>query len=426
MKPMPSAGDLELADGAGTIARRIRAREVTATAVIEDHLARLESVRETIGGVAWSDAGAVLEAAHAADRALTNEPSTIGPLHGVPITVKDWIDVAGFPCAGEGARHRDRRPQADATAVARLRAAGAIVIAKTAAGDRNELYGVTRNPHDHTRSPGASSSGEAALVAAAAAPLGIGSDSGGSVRLPAAWCGVAGLKPTAGRVPNAGHFPRIGALRDGRTQIGPLARREDDLALALDVIAGSDGLDPGVVDVPLGSADDIALPQLRVAWFTNDGPGQPSGAVADQVGLAVEALARAGATIVEGAVPAHLAEAFDITLRYWRRRELSGAEADDLLWDWDRFRRRQLVFAETVDLVVCPATPDVAARNSPEALDYVFTMPASLTGAPAATVPTGFDGSLPLAVQLVGGRWADATVLAAARAIEGAVTRAPQ
>ena len=100
----------------------------------------------------------------------------------------------------------------------------AIVTAKTAAGDSNEIYGATRNPHDLTRSPGASSSGEAALVAAGVSLLGIGSDSGGSIRLPAAWCGVAGLKPTAGRVPNTGHFPRIGALHDGRTQIGPFRR----------------------------------------------------------------------------------------------------------------------------------------------------------------------------------------------------------
>src|SRR5205085_3837020 len=155
-------------------------------------------------------------------------------------------------------------PRDDATVVARLRAAGAIVIAKTAAGDRNEVYGVTRNPHDPTRSPGATSSGEAALVAGGASPLGIGSDSGGSIRLPAAWCGVAGLKPTAGRVPNSGHFPRIGAVHDGRTQIGPMARHVDDLALALDVIAGFDGLDPGVVDIPLGSLADVALSRLRV------------------------------------------------------------------------------------------------------------------------------------------------------------------
>src|SRR5205814_2153619 len=209
---------------------------------------------------------------------------------------------------------------------------GAIVGATTAAGDHNELYGVTRNPYDHAGSPGASSSGEAALVAAAASPLGIGSDSGGSIRLPAAWCGITGLKPTAGRVPNTGHFPRVGALHDGRTQIGPLARRVDDVALALAVIAGCDGFDPGLVGVPLGSPVDIDVSRLRIASFTHDGPGQPTAAIAREVEHAVEALVNAGATIVEHGVPPHLAEAFDITLRYWRRRELSGPDADDLLW----------------------------------------------------------------------------------------------
>src|SRR6187200_2724115 len=250
---MPASFGIAPADSATAIARRIRTRATTAAEVVEEHLVRIASARGSIGGVAWSDDDAVLEAARAADRALPENASLIGPLHGVPITVKDWIDVAGFPCAGESARHRDRRPKADATVVARLRAAGAIVMAKTAAGDRSELYGATRNPYDPTRSPGASSSGEGALVGKGASPLGIGSDSGGSIRLPAAWCGVAGLKPTAGRVPNTGHFPRIGALHDGRTQIGPLARCVDDLALALEVIAGPDGFDPGVVDMPLGS-----------------------------------------------------------------------------------------------------------------------------------------------------------------------------
>jgi amidase len=422
---MPGSFDRALPDGAGEIARRIRARDTTARAVMEDHLARLEAAQASVGGVAWPDPDAALDAARAADTTLAAGSSAIGPLHGVPITVKDWIDVAGFPCAGESARHRDRRPQDDATVAARLRAAGAIVMAKTAAGDRNEMYGATRNPFDHTRSPGASSSGEGALVATGASPLGIGSDSGGSIRLPAAWCGIAGLKPTAGRVPNTGHFPRIGALHDGRTQIGPLARRVGDLVLALEIIAGPDDLDAGVVDMPLGSVRDVDVSRLRVAWFTEDDPGRPSPAVTHQVERAVGALASAGATIVDDAVPPQLAEALDLTVRYWRRRDLSGPEADDLLWDWDRFRRRQLAFASTIDLVVCPAGPDVASRESPVAADYVFLMPASLTGAPAATVPTGFDGALPLAVQVIGRKWADMTVLAAASVIEAAMASEP-
>ena len=411
---------LPRAAGAAAIARRIRTRDVTAVSVVEEHLERLSTARAAIGGVAWTDDDAVLDAARAADRMLADNAAAIGPLHGVPITVKDWIDAAGFRCAGEGSQHRDRRPTQDATVVARLRAAGAIVIAKTAAGDRSEVYGDTRNPHDEQRSPGASSSGEGALVGADASPLGIGSDSGGSIRLPAAWCGIAGLKPTAGRVPNTGHFPRIGALHDGRTQIGPLARFVEDLELALAVIAGSDGIDPGVVDVPLGSVDEIDVSRLRIASFTHDGPGQPSDAVAREVERAVSVLTSAGAVIADTAVPPHLEAAFDITQRYWGRRELSGPEADDLLWDWDRFRRRQLVFSSTVDVVVCPVTSDVASPVSPERADYVFMLPASLTGAPAVAVPTAFDGSLPIGIQLVGRKWEDTTLLAAARVIERA------
>ena len=163
------------------------------------------------------------------------------------------------------------------------------------------------------------------------------------------------------------------------------------------------------------------MSRLRIASFTHDGPGQPTATITREVERAVDALANAGATIVDTDVPPHLAGAYDITLRYWRRRELSGPEADDLLWDWDRFRRRQLVFASTVDVVVGPVTSDVASPNSPQPSDYVFMLPASLTGAPAATVPTAFDGPLPIAIQLVGRKWEDATVLAAARVVEQAV-----
>src|SRR5262245_41094082 len=158
------------------------------------------------------------------------------------------------------------------------------------------------------------------------------------------------------------------------------------------VIAGFDGIDPGVGPVPLGSVADVAVASLRVAWFTHDDPGHPSDAVAEHVELAVRALADAGATVVADAVPAHLAEALDITKRYWDRRQLRGPEADDLLWDWDRFRGRQLEFAQTVDIVVSPVTLDVASLAP--AQDFkrvgdVYTLPASLTGAPAATIPTG-------------------------------------
>ena len=283
--------------------------------------------------------------AGAADVVVARGDVVLGPLHGVPVTVKDWIDVEGFPCARARAfpivtGAPSGRDSGEATA-----RRGCDRDREDRRRDDNEMYGGTHNPHDHRAARAGAAAARrrssprvhrrsvsAATAAAASAGRRRGAASRGSSRRRAA-------------VPNIGHFPRIGALHDGRTQIGPLARNIDDLALALGVIAGFDGIDPGVVAVPLGSAADVVVASLRVAWFTHDDPGHPSDAVAEHVELAVRALADAGATVVDDAVPAHLAEALDITLRYWGRRQLSGTEADDLLWDWDRFRRRQLVFA---------------------------------------------------------------------------------
>ncbi|MGP4097641.1 amidase family protein [Nonomuraea sp. KM90] len=251
------------------LVHRHKTGETTVTETVRDVLERLEGLHARIGAVAAIDPGRSLTEAARADRRLRAGAGRL--LEGVPITVKDWIDVAGWPVTGATGTSRGnpgRRPAADATAVARLREAGAIVVAISAAMADNAVYGPTRNPLDPSRAPGGSSSGTAALVAAGAVPLGLGSDSGGSVRLPAAWCGIAGLKPTFGRVPLTGHFPRCGALEDGRTAIGPLATCVRDLALALAVIAGPDGLDAGVAPVPLGDPDTVSLAGLRVGVMT--------------------------------------------------------------------------------------------------------------------------------------------------------------
>jgi amidase len=257
----------------------------------------------------------------------------------------------------------------------------------------NALHGATRNPHGLGRAPGGSSSGAAALVAAAAPPLALGSDSGGSIRLPAAWCGVAGLKPTFGRVPLTGHFPRCGALEDGRTVIGPLASAVADLGLVLRVTAGPDGLDAGVVPVPLGDPAAVDVRTLRVAVM--------SGGVERTVEAAVTALRVAGATVVEQPVP-------DVTV--------VGAR---LRWDWDRFRRRMLLATGRLDVIVTPAVTEPAPpwRESIDT-DYLWTLPWSLTGAPAVVVPAGSRDGLPLSVQVVGRPWEDHVALAAAQMIE--------
>ncbi|HSR24679.1 MAG TPA: amidase, partial [Candidatus Eisenbacteria bacterium] len=310
--------------------------------------------------------------------------------------------------AGDG----HRRPAADATAVARLRAAGGVVLAITRAGADSPAHGPTRNPRDPTRAPGGSSTGAAALVAAGASPLALGSDSGGSIRLPAAWCGVAGLKPTFGRVPLTGHFPRCGSLEDGRTVIGPLAATVDDLAAVLQLIAGPDGLDAGVAPVPLGDPARVDPAALRASFMGGD-----------PTGPALAALAAAGATIVEEPLADVRDEALELTRRYWRRSQLSGRENVALLWDWDRFRRRMLAATAGIDVLVTPAAEQPAPRwRESIDTDYRWMLPWSLTGAPAVVVPVASREGLPVAVQVVGRPWEDHVALAAARCIEAAAT----
>ena len=243
---------------AGELLAAVRTGELSVEEVVVARLARLHDLDDVTAAIAAFEDHRALADARALDRTRA-EGRPLGPLHGLPVTVKDWIDVEGFPCAGEGGRAIGRRPSVDATVVARLRAAGAVVVAKTRSWDDGAPGGAVLHPLDASRTPGGSSSGEAVAVAAGASLLGIGSDSGGSIRLPAAWCGVLGFKPTAGRVPTTGHFPRVGALSDGRTQIGPLAPDLDTIERVLPMIAGPDGHDAGVAPVPLGAADEAGL-----------------------------------------------------------------------------------------------------------------------------------------------------------------------
>jgi amidase len=375
-------------------------------------LARLDAV-EDLGAVVARDDITALVAANELDAS----PSP-GALPGRPITIKDWIDVAGLPCEGESPEPTGRRPTRDATAVARLRAAGAIVVAKSQPQAHHPQHGQCHNPVDHARSPGGSSSGEAALIGAGASTLGLGSDSGGSIRLPAAWCGVFGFKPSYGLVPATGHYPRVWGRHDGRSVIGPLTRRVDDLVTVIGLIAGPDGVDPDCVPVPRGDPDAVESSGLRVAVVDEQGSWRPAASTSAAVARAVSALERRGAVVAPSdALPTHLDEAYDITDRYWRRRSLTGSEVDQQLRDWDRLSGRLTRAAASFDLVVGPVVRDVAPIARPMVgEDFGFTVAWSLTGWPAVSVPAGLDDAtgLPLAVQVAAPRWHDHVVLAAA------------
>jgi amidase len=396
------------------VARDLKAGRRSATELTAEVLERLDRQQKTIGAVAATDPERSMAEAARADRRLRD--GSTRPLEGVPFTVKDWIDVAGWPVTG--ATRRDpgrpgRRPERDATAVRRLRAAGANVVAISASTADSAGHGPTRNPHDPSRAPGGSSSGAAALVAAGAVPLALGSDSGGSIRLPSAWCGVSGLKPTFGRVPLSGHFPRCGALEDARTVIGPLAPSVADLAAVLHLIAGPDGLDAGAVPVPLGDLDAIDPSDLRVGVIAGTDDDEPTA-------RALDALVRAR-VVARDPLPDIRDEALDLTRRHWGRTDLTGAQHVELLRDWDRFRRRMLTAMAEIDVVVAPATSGPAPpwRDSVEG-DYLWMLPWSLTGAPVVLVPVGTQDGLPVGVQVIGRPWQDHVALAAARQIQAA------
>jgi amidase len=252
---MSSSSSIEQA-GAIELARLLAERQIGALELCDAHIARIEQRDAEINAVVVRDFDRAREAARAADAALARGERK--PLLGVPMTVKESFDVAGLPTTWGFAEFADYRPDADALAVTRLKEAGAVILGKTnvpvALGDWqtvHPLYGRTNNPLDLTRSPGGSSGGSAAALASCMVPLELGSDIGGSIRVPAHFCGLYGHKPSFGLLPPRGHKPpRADGAGSGLAVIGPLARHIDDLTLAFDLLAVADPLDPGLRFTP--------------------------------------------------------------------------------------------------------------------------------------------------------------------------------
>jgi len=411
---------------AGWLARAIRSRQISSVEVVRAHLEHIHTVNPRLNAVVFATAESAIKEARTADR-RNKRKNVLGPLHGVPFTAKDIFNTAGLPTTAGLRMLRTNVPDHDATVVARMRRAGAILIGKTncppggvGSDSWNPLHGGTRNPYDVNRSPGGSSSGEAAIIAAGGSPLGIGSDSGGSIRMPASYCGIAALKPTAGMVPVTGAYGLPGGISDPRSQVGPMARYVSDLVLTLPVLIGPDGVDSGVVPVPLPKRTP-QLPGLKVAWYADDGLMKPTPAVAAAVRAAAKALSSAGCLVTEERLPG-LSEAEQVTLGYWGRKHMSH---ERLYRRWDAFRTSVLTFMSRFDLVLSPVAPDVAplyrARSTPDH-QYTYTIPYSLSGNPCVVVRAGTSAeNMPIGVQVVARSWNDLVALRAARAIERAL-----
>ena len=447
-----------LVASATSLADDIRSGRRTSVETVRAVLDRIDAVNPRINAVVQRVDGALESAARADERLARGEVS--GPLHGVPFTIKDSFDTAGTVTTAGTVGWRSRVPDADATVVTRLRAAGAILVGKTNTPEftwsdetDNDVYGRTSNPYDVTRTPGGSSGGPAAIVAAGASPFDIGSDTGDSIRQPAHVCGIAGIKPTSGRVPRTGHWPDFRGLFQAFTQLGPLARHVEDLALILPIIAGPDGIDPFVYPVALGDPAAVRLAGLRVAMFTDNGVRTPTPETGLAVRAAGSALAAAGALVDERRPPAldEVADAWASMIsadgHAWLARLISaagtgghgsydsrgwvefsdgrpGPELTAIVERADAVRSRMLRWMWDVDVMICPAMPQPAilhgGSNDP-AFGDTYSDIHNLTGFPAVVVRGGTSPEgLPIGVQLVGGPWREDVALAAARVVEAA------
>jgi aspartyl-tRNA(Asn)/glutamyl-tRNA(Gln) amidotransferase subunit A len=479
--PGPDGADATSWDAA-RIARAVTAGEVSAVQVVEAHLDRARARQPSVNGFTALLPETAIDEARLVDRAVS-EARPPGPLAGVPVAVKDNICTAGAPTTCGSAILEGYRPPYDATAVERLRSAGAVILGKTSCdefgmGSSNEncVYGPVRHPEDPERVPGGSSGGSAAVVADRQAATALGSDTGGSVRQPAAFCGIAGFKPTYGRVSRYG-LVSYGSSLD---QIGTLGRTVADAALVLEVMAGPDPRDATAADVPTGAIRtslDQGISGLSVAvpreCLESEGLDP---AVRSAVESALSVLAREGADVREAslpmtpyAIPAYYlvatAEASSNLARYDGVRYGFREEGEGLRGMYRRTRGRRFgrevvrrimlgtyalsagyydayylraqrartrvrqdleATLAAADVIVTPTAPTGAFRigekvDDPLAmyLSDIYTVPANLAGLPALSVPCGRSAEgLPVGLQVIGPPFGEALVARVGHAVE--------
>lgn len=444
----------------------VRRRALSPVEILEAHLRRAGQLNPILNAIV-TFAPDALEQARAAEQVVMCGEQ-LPPLHGLPVTIKDTIDTVNLRTTSGSRTRAARVPAGDAPAVARLRAAGAIVFGKTNASElaldytaENPLFGRTNNPHDLARTPGGSSGGCAAAVSACLTPASLGSDLAGSIRIPAHFCGIVGLYPTPGSVPNAGHFPPTDGPFTLAASLGPLARRVEDLALMFDALANQTVTRDTAGGINLEQLiSETARSGLRVAWCADHGMVPVTAETRAAVEAAAGALAGAGLEVVETRPPgveratelwpALFAPAVRKIVReeYEGREDEAGTAArsllqrgrdtpatalDDYFAAWferDRLRASLLEWMRETPVLVAPvgATPafEHGARKVSVGEKQFNTFRAfgsaqvcNLFGLPAVAVPAGRSPEgLPVGVQIIGRPFEERLVLAVARIVE--------
>ena len=450
------------------LSRMIASKKVKPSEVMDAILTRIEEVNPKINAFCTLARDSAMVEARAADEQVTRAKS-LGPLFGVPVSVKDLIFTKGLRTTFGSKMHENFIPDQDEVVVERLKAAGAILLGKTTTCEfgyksvtDSPLWGITRNPWNLKMTPAGSSGGAAAVVASGLGPMAVGSDGGGSIRAPASFCGIFGLKPSRGRIPIYPLLEGWETLDRHLVHVGPLTRTVDDASLMMEVIAGRDDRDPSTLPegrMVFGRELKNGVAGLRVAWTPDLGYAVVDERVLEVVTSAVRIFEGLGAKL-EIATPnlPHMHDAFQLIfaagcagaigdrMEEWRDRMDQGlvklteiglkASAADYIRATNRshiLRERMQAFFEKYDLLLTPTLslppfpvgidwPREIAGVKVHPLNYLaFTYPFNLTGQPAASVPCGWtaDG-LPVGLQIVGRRFEDTTVLRAAAAFEEA------
>jgi amidase len=449
-----------------SLAALIRKRDISPVEVLKTYLDRIQALNPTLNAIVTIAADAMGRAQEAEAAILRGE--TLGALHGVPLTIKDTIETAGLLTTSGSAMRADFIPERDAPAVARLKASGAIVLGKTNPAEMamdytsdNPVFGRTNNPYDVSLTPGGSSGGEGAAITSCLSPAGIGSDLAGSIRIPSHFCGIAGLKPTVGRVPGAGQLPPSTGPYSLGAVIGPMARSVADLQLLFDALASVEILAPSEENAGrLLELRQASMTGWRVACYTDDGVAPVSEETRNAVEAAARALADAG-LLVEQIRPPGIERGHDLWLKTFSRASvvqlrnvyaghqekggdfvrwrLSTADdtppptLDEYINSWlerDRLRALLVEWMEEIPLIVAPvgATPayphgthkiSIAGQtlNTFRAFSYCQTF--NVFDLPVVVVPAGRTAEgLPIGVQIVGRPFAEETILAAAAIVE--------
>lgn len=468
-------GDLTFLS-AVAMAEQIREKKISPAELADAHLAKIERFNPQLNAFVHVDPERVRREARAAEAAVTRGEA-LGLLHGVPISIKSSLDVAGFRCESGTRLRAGYVATEDAPLVARLRNAGAIVLGVTNTPELlmawetdNLLSGRTNSPWDLDRTPGGSSGGEAAAIAAGMSAGGVGSDGGGSIRVPAHFSGICGLKPTPGRIPATGHFPASGGPFALIGVVGPMARTVTDLKPLFEAMQGPDDGDTCAAPVPLRWPSAQEIRKLRVGYFEDDGRTPVTREIRAAVQAAANALRDAGFQ-AEPFRPAGLDEARELWKKFFvtaggmlirpmfrgRPHDLSPTLSQFLDWSaaeppltgetllhaWiarDALRAQFLAQMRNYPILLCPAAAIPAFRHGERswAIDgkrvnyldaWSYTAWFNLLGNPAAVVPVSRSAQgLPIGVQIVGRPWEEEQVLTVAAALEkecGACTVPP-